>query len=214
MKVILTESVSTLGNVGEIVNVSEGYGRNFLLPQQKAVIASEASLKELKNNQRRLQKVVDAEKDKARAIKNKLEGLNLEFIKRVGGNGKLFGTVTNTDISKALEEKNELSVPRRQIIIANPIKSVGKFDVVAKLFQEIEASFSVSIVMDPKQIEENKKKQDALEKKRADDKLEKEEEAKLAAEEEKTKEEEGPQTDAKTEEKRLREEADKILRGF
>ncbi len=158
MKVILTEKVAALGNLGEIVNVSPGYGRNYLIPNKLAVLASEASKKELENQKRALQKRINEEKAAAESIKKKIDGLKLEFVRRIGGNGKLFGSITNAELSKELSER-QIEVERRQIVIANPIKALGEFTVKVKLFAGVEASFNVAVKMDPAQIAEEKEKQ-------------------------------------------------------
>ncbi len=100
MRVILTEKVKTLGNVGEIVNVSPGYARNYIIPQRLGVLADESNTKVLANQQRRISKKVNAERDAANAIAKELSSLTLEFSKRVGSNGKLFGTITTRNINK------------------------------------------------------------------------------------------------------------------
>lgn len=158
MKVILTEKVATLGNLGEIVNVSPGYGRNYLIPNKLAVLASDANKKELDNQKRALQKRVAEEKAAAEVIKKKIDGIKLEFVRRIGGNGKLFGTITNTELAKELADR-QVEVERRQIIIANPIKALGEFTVKVKLFAGVDASFNVLVKMDPAQIAEEKEKQ-------------------------------------------------------
>lgn len=166
MKVILTEKVPALGNIGEIVNVSAGYGRNFLIPSKKAVLCDDSNKKTLENEQKRLAKKMAEEKSAAEAVKAKLDGVTLELVKKVGGNGNLFGTVTNAEISKELAT-NGIEIERRIITIENPIKTLGSFDVKAKLFKDVEATFKVKVEMDPKQAEEFKKKQEAAAKKKA-----------------------------------------------
>lgn len=176
MKVILTEKVPSLGNVGEIVNVNPGYGRNYLVPNRKAVLANEANQKELENQKRALQKKVAEEKAAAEALKKQIDGLNLEFARKVGGTGKLFGTVTNTELAKVLAEKS-IEVERRLIVIETPIKTLGEFPISVKLFSGVEASFTVKVVMDQAQAEEEKAKRETAEKRKA----EKAAEAKLKA---------------------------------
>ena len=195
MKVILTERVQSLGNVGEIVNVSPGYARNFLLPQKKAVFADEGNTKQLEHYQKQLEKKIEEEKAAAEALKSKIEGLTLEMIKKVGGNGKLFGTVTNSDVAKELA-KRDIEVERRLITIDTPIKAIGTFEISAKLFSGVEAVFKVKTVMDPKQAEELKAKQEAAAKRAAKKKTEKAE-AKEEAEQPESAEE---QSEEKSEE--------------
>lgn len=158
MKVILTEKVAALGNLGELVNVSPGYGRNYLIPNKLAVLASDANKKELDNQKRALQKRIAEEKATAEVIKKKIDGLKLEFVRRIGGNGKLFGSITNAELAKELAEK-QIEVERRQIVIANPIKSLGDYAIKVKLFAGVDANFNVTVKMDPAQIAEEKEKQ-------------------------------------------------------
>lgn len=155
MKVILTEKVKTLGNVGEIVNVTAGYARNFLFPKRLAVVADISNTKVLEHQQRTLAKKVDAEKKVAMELKKKIEGTTIEFTKKVGLNGKLFGTVTNNEIAMELE-KQGVSVERRQITIEEQIKGVGTFAIKAKIFPGVEAEFKIKIIQDAKQAEEMK----------------------------------------------------------
>ena len=180
MKVILTEKVTHLGNIGEIVNVSQGHARNYLIPNRLAVLADEGNKKLLEDQQRRLAKKIDAEKAVAMETKKQLEGLTIELVRKVGGSGKLFGTVTNIELSRELKKK-DIEVERRIIVIENPIKTLGNFDVKVKLFQDVEAVFKVNITMDPKQAEELKAKEAVAKKKKEEEKAKaKEEKAKDA----------------------------------
>lgn len=206
MKVILTEKVTALGSAGEIVNVSQGYGRNFLIPGRKAVLADVSNQKQLDHHKRALNKKIEEEKAEATALKSKVDGLSLNLIKKVGSNGKIFGSVTTNDLSKELA-KQGIEIERRLILIEDAIKNVGTFDVKVKLHLGVEADFKVTVEMDPKQVEEEKKRQEAAEA-RAAKKAEggDEVEAEAEAEEEKAVE--------LTEEQKLQKEADRLLRSF
>ncbi len=164
MKVILTDRVKSLGSVGEVVNVSQGYARNYLIPNKLALLADEGNKKQMEDYQKMLSKKVDEEKKEAKELASKIQGKNLTITKKVGGNGRLFGTVTSSEISKMLE-KDGLTVEKRLINIENPIKTLGTFEVKANLFHDVEATFNVKVEMDPKQVEEEKKKQEAAAKK-------------------------------------------------
>lgn len=166
MKVILTDSVKSLGNIGEIVNVSQGFARNYLIPNKKAKLADEGNSKQMADYQKMLAKKVAEEKAAAEELGKKVSGITINLFKKVGGTGRLFGTVTNSELSKELE-KQGASVERRLITIENPIKSLGEFDITAKLFKGVDATFKVKVEMDPKQVEEIKKKQEAAAKKAA-----------------------------------------------
>lgn len=164
MKVILTDNVKSLGSVGEIVNVSQGFGRNYLIPNRFAVLANEANKKEIEDHQKRLAKKVAEQKAAAEAVASKLAGLTLNLVKKIGGNGRLFGTVTSTELASKLAEQG-IEVERRLIAVDSPIKSLGTFEVTAKLFKGVSATFKVKVEIDPQQAEELKKKQEAASKK-------------------------------------------------
>ena len=183
MKIILTENVRTLGTIGEIVNVSPGYARNFLFPKKFAVLADEANSKVIEDQKRRLKRKIEAHQKEATEIKGKLDGLCLEIVKKVGGNGKLFGSVTTTEISKLLHDSHKLDVEKRILHLEKPIKSLGTFDVKAKLCTGVESEFQVKVSMDPQQAKELA----------AQAKKKKESKKKAPQEEEKTKEEKVPE---------------------
>ena len=166
MKVILTDRVKALGGVGEIVNVSQGYARNYLIPNSLAILADDANKKQMEDYHKMLAKKVEEEKNAAQELANKLNGTSVTIVKKVGGNGRLFGTVTNTELSKELA-KAGLDVERRLIQVDEPIKTTGEYEIKAKIFQDVEATFKVVVEMDPKQAAELKKKQEAAAKKKA-----------------------------------------------
>lgn len=206
MKVILTDKVKTLGNIGEIVNVSAGYARNYLIPNQFAVTANDGNSRQLQHQQKLLAKKMEAEVTAATEVKKKIDGLTLELVKKVGGTGRLFGTVTTSELTKELEAQG-ISVERRLMSVSSPIKSLGSYDISVKLFSNIDATFKLNVVMDPKQAEEAKAKQALLEKKLLEQKEAKDDDT---AEEV----EAAVETVELTEEQKLKEEADKILKSF
>lgn len=211
MKVILTERVKSLGSVGEIVNVSAGYGRNYLMPNRFAVLADAGNKKQLAHQEKALAKKMADEKAAAESLKSKVDGLNLEFVKRVSGSGKLFGTVTNADLAKELENKG-FDVEKRQITVENPIKSLGDYNVKVKLFKDVEAEFTVKVSMDPVQAEEMKKKQELAAKKKEAQAAEAERKA-AEGEGEESSEEKTEEEAPMTEEQKLKAEADRLLRS-
>lgn len=180
MKVILIEKVKTLGNIGEIVNVSAGFARNYLYPNKLAILADEKNSNVLKDKQKALAKKIGAEKETAVALKKKLEGITVELIKKVGSNGRLFGAVTSNDIAKELEAKHGISVERRLLTVEGSIKSLGTYDVKAKLFNDVTATFKLKVAIDAAMAEQLKKEQAEAQKRNADKKA-KAEAAKAAA---------------------------------
>ena len=169
MKVILIEKVKALGTIGEIVNVSAGFARNYLYPNKLAILADEKNSNVLKDKQKALAKKVGEEKKAAETIKAKLQGTTLELIRKVGTNGRLFGAVTNSDLAKELETKG-ISIERRMITIEGAIKSLGTYDVKAKLFNDVVAEFQVKVAIDAAQAEELKRLQAEAQKRNADKK--------------------------------------------
>ena len=169
MKVILTDKVKSLGTIGEIVNVSAGYARNFLFPRQLAVLADEKNSNVLKDKQKALAKKVAAEKDAALDIKKKIEGLTVELIKKVGTNGRLFGAVTTQEIAKELE-KHGVHLERRLLQVDGSIKTLGTFDVKAKIFHDVVANFKVKVAIDAAMAEELKKQQEEAQRRNAEKK--------------------------------------------
>ncbi len=164
MKVILTDRVKALGNVGEIVNVSQGYARNYLIPNKLALLADEGNKKQMEDYQKMLSKKVEEENKAAQDLAKQLNGKTITVTKKVGGNGRLFGTVTSSELSKELE-KQGVSIERRLINVDTPIKTLGDFEVKATLFHGVDATFKVKVEMDPAQVAEEKRKQEAAAKK-------------------------------------------------
>jgi large subunit ribosomal protein L9 len=186
MKVILTEKVKALGTIGEIVNVSAGFARNFLFPKKLAILADQKNENVVKDKQKALAKKIAGEKAEAEAVKKKLEGQTVELIKKVGANGRLFGAVTTAEIAKELENKG-IHLERRLINVEGSIKALGTYDVKAKLFQDVTANFKVKVAIDAAMAEELKKQQAEAQRRNAEKKAKAEAakaEAEKAAEEE------------------------------
>lgn len=169
MKIILTEKVKALGTIGEIVNVSAGFARNYLFPNKLAVLADEKNSNVLKDKQKALAKKIAAEKDLAVALKKKMEGITVELIKKVGSNGRLFGAVTSLDITKELE-KQGIHVERRLLQFDGSIKSLGTYEVKAKLFNDVVATFNLKVTIDAAMAEQLKKEQAEAQKRNAEKK--------------------------------------------
>ena len=136
-----------------------------MIPSNLARLADEANKRAFEDQKRRLAKKIDAQKNDAVALKNKIDGLTLELTKKIGGSGKLFGTVTNTELAKELAGKG-IEIERRIIHIDTPIKTLGQFDIKVKLFTDVEACFKVKVSIDEKQALELKAKQEAAAKKK------------------------------------------------
>jgi large subunit ribosomal protein L9 len=147
MRVILLENVPSLGNTGDLVKVSDGYGRNYLIPQKKAILATEKSLKAIEHQKRLIQQSLEKTKKDAGKIAQRIETLSCTFLRTVGESGKLFGSVTSMDIENYLKE-NGIEVDRKKISMEEPIKNLGMFTVPIKLHADVTAHLKVWVVQE------------------------------------------------------------------
>jgi len=144
VQVILSEEVTNLGRPGDVVKVRAGYARNYLLPRKLAVEANPKNLREFEHAKGVAMLKREALKQKATGLKARIESLTLAINARAGEEGKLFGSVTNIDIERALRDKG-VEVERRRIALAEPIKQLGDFTVTVKLESEVEAHLKVNV---------------------------------------------------------------------
>ena len=147
MKVILLEDVPSLGKAGDTVKVSDGYGRNFLIPRKKALFATEKNLKAIEHQKTLVQHQMGKVKKNTETLARQIEALSCTFSKNVGESGKLFGSVTSMEIEAFLKE-NGIEVDRKKILLEEPIKNIGVFNVPIKLHQEITAHLKVWVVQE------------------------------------------------------------------
>jgi len=145
MKIILREDVDNLGKSGELVEVRNGYGRNFLLPRGMAVLANEKNLKHLAHERSVISAKLAKMKAGAVEIAGKLVKVSVTVKRKVGEQDKLFGSVTTLDIADALTAQG-IKLERRQIHLAEPIKTIGSFDVEVRLHPEVPAKIKVEVV--------------------------------------------------------------------
>ncbi|MGI6571963.1 MAG: 50S ribosomal protein L9 [Fermentimonas sp.] len=136
MEVILKEDVLNLGYKDDVVNVKKGYARNYLIPQGKAIIATESAKKVLAEDQRqRAHKIAQIKAD-AQTIADKMEGVSLTIGAKTSSTGTIFGSVTNIQIADALAEQG-FDIDRKLIVIKDPVKEVGSYTALVKLHKEI-----------------------------------------------------------------------------
>ena len=145
VKLILVESVHRLGEAGDLVSVKPGFARNFLLPQGKAMLATESRVKEFEHKRRIAEEKAAREQKDLQAVKQRLEALKIEIGARAGESGKLFGSVTAAQIADKIAAAG-LAVDRRRIDLREPIKEVGEHKVTVKLLRELVAQVSVTVV--------------------------------------------------------------------
>jgi large subunit ribosomal protein L9 len=147
MRVILRREVDNLGDVGDVVEVTDGYGMNHLIPKGFALQASAGSVKAAQHEQMLRDAQVQAAKRGSEDEAAKINGTELEFTVRAGEDGRLFGSVTNRDIEAALAEKG-LEVSRRKILLEEPIRRLGDHDVEIRLHPEVRAQIKVHVLAD------------------------------------------------------------------
>ena len=147
MKLILRADVENLGNLGDVVEVKPGYGRNYLLPQGLAMVASPANLKVFEQERNKLQARMDALRAEARGLAARLEALKVVIPMHVGENDKLYGSVTSTIIGDAIAEQG-LEVDRRRILMDAPIRTLGEHPVRVRLHADVIAVVPVQVISD------------------------------------------------------------------
>jgi large subunit ribosomal protein L9 len=145
MKVILKESVESLGKAGDAVKVADGYARNYLIPKGLAVEASSRSLKTLEIEKKQILQKIESERKKAAVLIEKLQAVNCVIARRVGEQDKLFGSVTTKDIEKSLADQG-MEIDRKMIVIEEPIKSLGEFSVKIKLQPGVATEIKITVV--------------------------------------------------------------------
>ncbi|ABY93648.1 50S ribosomal protein L9 [Thermoanaerobacter brockii subsp. lactiethylicus] len=145
MKVILVKDVKNVGKAGEIVNVSDGYGRNYLLPRGLAIEATESNVKALNEKKKAEEKKRQQELEEAKEMAQKLSNLSLVLKVKAGENGKLFGSVTSKDVEEALKEKG-FDIDKKKIVFNENVKTTGTYYVDIKLYQGVTAKVKVDVV--------------------------------------------------------------------
>ena len=145
MKVILLTDVKGKGKKGQMIEVSDVYARNFMLPKKLAIEATADAINTMRMNDKATQERIAKEKAEALALSKQLREMTLVVTAKGGGAGRLFGSVTNQEIADALEKKSGIKLDKRKIVISDPIKAVGTYTVNCKLGYEITAPLTVKI---------------------------------------------------------------------
>ena len=145
MKVILLQDVKGKGKKGQMIEVSDGYARNFMLPKKMAIEATPDAINTMRMNDKATQERIAREKAEALAVSKQLRELTVTVVAKGGGNGRLFGSITNAEIADALEKKTGIKLDKRKIVISDAIKNVGTYTVTCKLGYEITAPLTVKI---------------------------------------------------------------------
>ena len=145
MKVILQQDVKGQGKKGQLINVSDGYGRNFLLAKKLAVLATPENINTMKQQEKAKKAQEAAEKAEAQAIAQKLEGLTTKIVAKAGEGGRMFGAVTAKEVSEALAAQHGINIAKAKLVLEEPIKACGGYKIKAKLGYEITGTVNVMV---------------------------------------------------------------------
>lgn len=145
MKVILLQDVKSLGKKDEIVNVSDGYARNYLLPRNIAVEATKGKVSEIFDKKKAEEKKKEKEMEEAKALSNKLNNIEIILKTKAGSSGKLFGSITNKDIAEVIKSQYKIEIDRKKIILSEAIKALGTYEIDVKVYPEVAAKLKVTV---------------------------------------------------------------------
>jgi len=144
MKVILRNDVDDLGYEGDVVDVSKGFARNFLIPKGLGLLATESNIKMIEMQRKKIEERKIRAHGDAEALRDRLTATPINITQKAGEEGKLYGSVTSMDIAEEMEKKG-LPVDRRKILLDRPIKTLGEFDVPVKIHQDVIAEIKVVV---------------------------------------------------------------------
>jgi large subunit ribosomal protein L9 len=145
MKVILTQDIAGLGSIGDLITVKDGFGRNYLVPQGKALQATSQNMKKLEHQKRQIREKIDKAKREAERLAARIESVSCTVAKAVGEEDKLFGSVTGMDIESSLKLEG-VEIDRKKINLLEPIKSLGIYNIPIKLHPEVTAVLKLWVV--------------------------------------------------------------------
>ncbi len=145
MKVLLTETIDSLGIIGSEVNVAKGYARNYLIPQKKALIATPQNRKQLEQVKAKFELQIAKEKKIAEEMAEKLQGVTVTIPAKVSEEDRLYGSISVRDIIEALD-KQKITVEKRMVLLTDPIKQIGTHKVPIRVYKDVEPEITVEIV--------------------------------------------------------------------
>ncbi len=145
MKVILLQDIKGVGKKDEIINASDGYARNFLFPKKMAIPADEGNMARLQSKKDSQEYKKELERKDAKQVKSKIENIVLEIKVKAGENGKIFGGVTSKEISEELKNKYDIKVDKKKVMLKETIKTLGRFNIEIKLYEDITANLVLQI---------------------------------------------------------------------
>lgn len=147
MIVILLKDVKGTGKAGDVVNVSDGYGRNFLLPRGLAQKGTEGNIRSLEKAKELQEDKFNKEKNEAQVLADKIAQLQVNIVSKSGEGGRLFGSITSNDIAEALRDQHKINIDKKKIVLDSPIKQMGDFQVKIKLYYEVVGTLKVKVTV-------------------------------------------------------------------
>lgn len=147
MRVILKETIDSLGIIGSEVDVKNGYARNFLLPQGKAVNATAQNRKQMEKERAKIELQMAKERETAALMAAQIEGLVCRIPAKVADGNRLYGSVATKDIAESLKQQN-VEIPKRMILLADPIKELGTYQIPIRIYKDVEPEITVEVVSD------------------------------------------------------------------
>lgn len=145
MRVVLLQDVRGQGKKGELINVSDGYARNYLLPRKLAAEATRDVLNAIERHDEAVRRHAEEDLARARLLAKDLEGITVKIQVKAGANGKLYGAVTAREIAEALLAQKDIEIDHRKIVLDEPIKNFGTYEVRAKLYPQVTGKFSLNV---------------------------------------------------------------------
>ena len=146
MKVVLTQDVKSQGKKGQVIEVSEGYARNFLFAKKLAIPADNAALNDIKNKEASKQHKIEEDIKAAKALKEKIEAVSVKIVTSGSADGRMYGSITNKDVAETLAKVNGITVDKKKIELKDAIKSFGSYEAVVKLYTDINAKLKITVV--------------------------------------------------------------------
>ena len=146
MKVVLLKDIKGIGKNGEVVNVSEGYARNMLLPSKSALIATDSVLKQVKEKEAKAKAKEEKNIAEAKEVAKSISADKIVIKAKAGQNSKLFGAITNNEIAQAINEKYNINIDKKKVVIKDAIKTVGTYNVEVKLYTGVSAKITIDII--------------------------------------------------------------------
>lgn len=145
MKVILLTDVKSLGKKDDIVEVSDGYARNYIIPQKKGIQATAENLNNLKLQKANREKIAKEQYEAAQALAKDIESSPISIKIKLGAGGKLFGSISTKEIAQVLKDQKNIDVDKKKIVLADPIKELGTYDVKVKLHKDVNCTLTVKV---------------------------------------------------------------------